>query len=778
MADGKKWSASGRLSQALQSFETASALARQSGDTNGQARGLMAVSAMAIRLRRYSCALDTAQRSKTLALTVKDLAIAGGASVNLSAVFNQLGEFERARQEAAEAVGYLKGTSNRRFHARALLSLALLDYRQKDNRAGETTFDEAIRAAQAAADPELEAVAWDERGILLLDENIEVPNQHLLGNAEESLTKAYQIRQARKDDYGIALSEEHLAELQLQKPGGDYRLALTLVNRSLASSVSRVNEGLPYYPIHIKAKILQKLGDPGALAEFRRAVQVASDWRRTALPGDITNTQTVAQMHDVYTDFASAAADASLRQNNPALAREALEVLAENRAANLRELLAASLGRRMQLPQEYFDTVSQLARVQEGATFQKNNSANIAELQQILRNLQDIEIKIGIADRNEGYAIERKSFKNSLKTIQGSLGPRQVLLSFCLGDFQSFLWTLTREQISLYRLPKVGTIEDEAKLFTRQVRSGLPSSASGQQLSSALFGQLPQKIWERPEWLVVGDGGLLDRVPFPALPKPDQNPAFISSSRSLRFLPSELLLLNAAKQAPTPRFVGIGDPIYNLADSRRPASLLATAASQNRTALSLARLAGSRREISSSAAVSGLPSDLLTGADATAKRLESALDLHPEIVHIAAHIVSPDGQPQHAAIALSLTRDGVPELLTPEAIAALRVPGSLVVLSGCSSEQGALVPSEGMTGLSRAWLLAGAAAVIVSAWPTPDDSGTFFASFYRHLQNQTPGTLARRAAFALEQTQLEMQSDRSYRSAPSFWAAYSIISKE
>jgi CHAT domain-containing protein len=104
------------------------------------------------------------------------------------------------------------------------------------------------------------------------------------------------------------------------------------------------------------------------------------------------------------------------------------------------------------------------------------------------------------------------------------------------------------------------------------------------------------------------------------------------------------------------------------------------------------------------------------------------------------------------------------------------------VMSGCFSEQGKTLPSAGLVGLSRAWLLAGAAAVLVSAWPTPDNSGRFFSEFYRHLQSNLESRpdvpLANRAAIALRQAQLDMQRNNDYSSSPSFWAAYSIISKE
>jgi CHAT domain-containing protein len=157
----------------------------------------------------------------------------------------------------------------------------------------------------------------------------------------------------------------------------------------------------------------------------------------------------------------------------------------------------------------------------------------------------------------------------------------------------------------------------------------------------------------------------------------------------------------------------------------------------------------------------------------------AALSERPAILHFAVHVVSPANQGPHsdeAALALSLKQDGVPELLTRESIAALRVPGALVVLSGCDSQQGTVLPGTGLAGLSRAWLLAGASAVLVTSWPTPDDSGTFFKVFCGHFQ-RAAGTVGQRAATALQQTQTEMKAGPGYRGEAAFWAAYTLISK-
>ena len=252
---------------------------------------------------------------------------------------------------------------------------------------------------------------------------------------------------------------------------------------------------------------------------------------------------------------------------------------------------------------------------------------------------------------------------------------------------------------------------------------------------------------------------------------------WLLEKRSLRLSPSELLLLSPKDRPPAARFLGVADPIYNQADSR----LRRTRGWESpveASSASLARLAGSDQEVRASAQQSGLAwQDLLEGPRASNEALRQALSPPPELLHFAVHVVSQPNQSQEAALALSLL-NGMPELLTPEAIATLRSPGSLVVLSGCSSGQGKAVPSAGLLGLSRAWLLAGATAVIASAWPTPDSSGRFFSSFYSHLHALKSGSLSQRAALALAETQLEMRHSSGFTSSPSYWAAYSIVSKE
>ncbi len=430
---------------------------------------------------------------------------------------------------------------------------------------------------------------------------------------------------------------------------------------------------------------------------------------------------------------------------------------------------------------------SELQSTQARVTLGDNRPEDKAKLEQVRLDIGNFENEFGFSPHGLMQNGEKISHRNSLSDIQARLSRSEVLLSFSLGKNSSFLWTVTEAQVNVYKLAGEDGIGSLTKQFSQAVQSRQDTSVPGRRLSQELFGGLPASVWQKPEWLIVADAVLLSGVPFAALPDLSGSPAgkLLSESHSIRFLPSELLLLSADKLKAQRRFVGMGDPIYNIADARQNRQVKVQP-DTSRAALALPRLAGSDHEVRAAAKESGMAeSEILVGQQATIAELQKAIVKRPEILHFAVHVVSPDpshadnpGQSSQAALALSLTKDDMPELLTPEAIATLRVPGSLVILSGCSSQKGEILPSAGLMGLSRAWLLAGASAVVVSAWPTPDDSGHFFSSFYSHFDAASSGTLAQRAALALQQAQVDMGHGDGYRSSPKFWAAYSIISKE
>jgi CHAT domain-containing protein len=113
-------------------------------------------------------------------------------------------------------------------------------------------------------------------------------------------------------------------------------------------------------------------------------------------------------------------------------------------------------------------------------------------------------------------------------------------------------------------------------------------------------------------------------------------------------------------------------------------------------------------------------------------------------------------------------------MLSPREIVA-RAPGAkLVVMNGCHSAQGEALPGAGLMGLTRAWIGAGAMAVIATQWDIPDDDAqSLIADFYRALK----AAPERGAAAALREAQLAALQSPDSRRLPSKWAGYFLLSR-
>jgi CHAT domain-containing protein len=182
------------------------------------------------------------------------------------------------------------------------------------------------------------------------------------------------------------------------------------------------------------------------------------------------------------------------------------------------------------------------------------------------------------------------------------------------------------------------------------------------------------------------------------------------------------------------------------------------------------RLVGSGEELHRVAQVWGAQGTLLEGARASRSAfLRAIADTQPASVHLATHAVQMDSRRDQVYLAFSIGEAGRPELLGTSDIAMLKVPGALVVMSGCSSGSGEARPGAGLLGLTRAWLSAGARAVVATGWPVEDSHGDLLPAFYKHLSSRSFST-----AEALRRGQLEMIHSGTWQADPAYWAAFQL----
>ena len=139
-------------------------------------------------------------------------------------------------------------------------------------------------------------------------------------------------------------------------------------------------------------------------------------------------------------------------------------------------------------------------------------------------------------------------------------------------------------------------------------------------------------------------------------------------------------------------------------------------------------------------------------------------------VHFATHGYIDSERPDLSAIVLSLVdEEGKPEdgFLRAREIYNLDLPAELVVLSACETGLGREIKGEGLVGLTRGFMYAGARRVVVSLWNVNDKAtAELMARFYRGMlrEKKTP-------AAALRSAQIEMSGQRQWQS-PYYWSAF------
>ena len=771
--------ARGDPSVAQRDFLAAYQLAERAGDRHQSRQALVGLGACQIELFAFRAAGDSLRRARDSALADADLLIGAKAELNLSSLYFELHDLEAANQISHESVQRLKSLNQKALLAKALINQGSIEFELHLFEAGQHDIQDALGLAKGLNLPLLEALALEYLGesaleVERLDHTLSSAQRVYEWNlADNALHRAYELRIQEHDTAELPITRLNLADLAFRR--GNYRQALRELDDVKISSGNQLS-ALPRYRIpQLRGRILEAMGRfRAALTHFGDAAAAASAWRSRALPSDVTSSTTVEYLDSVYADYAHLAARLSISTHDNRLARRALEVLAENRAANLREQLELAFERQDRFPPQYYHLLQTLQQAEAGALWRQTDS-DAAALRRIRFEISRIEDAVGLTE--PGAKALRTG--DLVSHIQDRLGVNDVLLAYSIGHSDSYVWLITAKGLSLSTVARKAELQKLVEKFNSCMQRSKMPDDSGFALSRAIFGNLPALAWNRPNWLIVADGPLLDMVPFSALPAlvGPQMGMPLMLTHSLRLIPSESLFARTPAERQSPeRFLGIGDPVYNLADPRKPKGSLN---GRYESTPILGRLVDSNREVRTAAAASGLTIQLLTGPEASARKVIAAVAGPPAFIHFAVHILSPPQHPEQAALILTIMNDGTPQLLTPETIAALKIPGSLVVLSGCSSGQGRIMEAAGLMGLSRAWLLAGAAAVVVSAWPIPDGQEGFFQVFYKTLKTQGMNmqSLPERSALALRCAQVDMYRRDVGGRRVAVWGAYSVIAR-
>jgi len=522
----------------------------------------------------------------------------------------------------------------------------------------------------------------------------------------------------------------------------------------------------------------------------------------------------------------------ALRITEQGRARSLLDMLSEVNAQITEGLPPELLKRKQENLDRQQEIAAQLTGVSLAADQKTKPSDLEKELDKLQTEFDETENQIRTASPK--YASLTATQPLSLADIQQKvLDDNTVLLEYSLGADASYLFAVTRAGLSLFKLPPRADVNKLAtdlraqlipsKLQRRLVGIDVAEEQRGLGLSQgpaenvALFTTASHALYKaviEPAANLIGDkrllvvaDGALNYVPFEALVKTSEGAdytslAFLIKSNEIVYAPSASVIAAIRGSSPTVRegrgsILIVADPIFNPDDSRLTGVRIAETAGESRglgLALEsavqdvsggtgvppvggsrLARLPGTRTEadaIAKLAQSSGAKPDVWMDLGASEENVTTRDIANYRVVHIATHGLLNVERPQFTGVVLSLvgnkTADG---FLRTDEIFNLKMGAPLVMLSACETGLGKEKRGEGVIGLTRAFMYAGAPTVGVSLWSVADRStAELMTDFYKRLLGPDP----RPASSAMRDAQLAMIAGKKY-SAPFYWAPFVLV---
>jgi CHAT domain-containing protein/Tfp pilus assembly protein PilF len=447
------------------------------------------------------------------------------------------------------------------------------------------------------------------------------------------------------------------------------------------------------------------------------------------------------------------------------------------------------------------------------------------EIENLVERYQDAAGQIRI--NSPGYAALTQPQTLSARQVQEHLLDRDtLLLEYCLGEKRSYVFAIGFNSFAIREISKRSDIEEVARRMHKSVTAwdedrSKVTLAQAQRSRNVRFHQdaallssmvLKPVAQELPgkRLIIVGDGAL-QYVPFAALPAPrkelskkggdahDGMP--LAVAHEIIVLPSVSVLsvirADQLRRNPASKAIAVfADPVFSKTDERvKRETSLQTIESSAPTAhegvsdrlsrsmvdvgvraggaLDLPRLSFTRREAKAILAL--MPKGHALEAldfDANRKKFTSRELAEYRVVHIATHGLLDSTHPELSGLVLSLVdTQGKPQdgFLGLQEIYNLNLPAELVVLSACESGLGKEVQSEGLIGLTRGFMYAGASRVVASLWKADDAaSAELMQRFYKGMADK-----GMRPAAALREAQIQMWKQKRWAD-PYFWAGFQL----
>ncbi len=359
------------------------------------------------------------------------------------------------------------------------------------------------------------------------------------------------------------------------------------------------------------------------------------------------------------------------------------------------------------------------------------------------------------------------------------------LLAYSLGSRNSFAWVVTRDGLKSYKLADKQTIQNAAGQLLRLLRDPLISAEESQlqtaidEVSRLVLEPLSDEL--RTSRLIVVADGILQYVPFQVLKASAHDNEPLISRFDIVAAPSASALAIVRQERMNRRpgeklLIGFGDAVFSPDYSPKPTRANTTNPTVSRSddlkLKKLTRLFNAKRELRAIGDLAGNESAFYEEYAATRDNLLKVDLSQFRILHVVTHGILDADQPELSGLFLSLVDandqplDGFVGLAD---IYKMRAPVDLVVLSACHTALGKDLHGEGLIGLTRGFMYAGASSVIASLWKVDDAaSAELMKHFYTYMLRDGMAPPA-----ALRAAQNQIRAQPKWKS-PYYWAGFTF----
>jgi CHAT domain-containing protein/Tfp pilus assembly protein PilF len=822
----------GDVQKALDKYYEALPIRRALGDRSGEANMLHGIGLCYWRLGEMQKAIDNYNEALSIKRTLGDRRQEANILTNIGSIYRSLGEDQKALEKYNEALPIFRAVGDRGGEAAALLNIGEVYQSLGETQRALEKYNEALPISRAVGDRRREAATLNDIGEVYqslgeTQKALEKYNEVLqifrtVGDRSGEATALNNIGEVYR-----SLGETQKAldkfddALSLRRAVGDRNSeADTLLG------IARAEQKLGALS-HACQTIEQAIGIVESLRAGIRIQGLRASYFASRQKYYESYIEILMEQHNQKpaAGFEAAAVAVSER----ARARSLLELLTESRIDVRQGFDSSLLERERSLRQELNAKATAQSVLINRKHTPAQAQAFAKEIDSITTEYE--ELRAQIRARSPRYAALTQPQPLGLAEIQRQvLDPDTLLLEYSLGDDASHLFVVSQTSIIWRRLPKRAEIEEAARrvreLLTapqpqpgdteakyqarvKEAREGYWAQAA--ELSRMLLGPVASQLGKK-RLAIVADGAL-QYIPFAALPAPspgnDKGRNSVAEPQPL-FVEHEIVSLPSASTLATLRretagrkpaeksLAVLADPVFTDDDTRVRRNVNKVVAKEktksvdsDEIVVSFMQMTRSGRETGVIGAEGGFGRLLNTRREGAAisalvpeRERMQALDfeasrttaLGPElgeyrIVHFATHGLLNNVHPELSGIVLSLVdkeghqQDG---FLRLQDIYNLKLPAELVVLSACQTGLGKEVKGEGLIGLTRGFMYAGAPRVVASLWKVDDRATSeLMKRFYQGMLG--PEELS--PAEALRQAQLSIWKQKQWR-APYYWAAF------